>query len=71
MLHFDERGVSRQFEVAVDGNQIKWWREEPSFSQRYTLTIEESGNKLLSKGEMSQNGAPWEKDLELTYTRIQ
>lgn len=70
MLHFDERGVSRKFEVSVDGNQIRWWREEPSFSQRYTLTIEESGNKLLSEGEMSQNGAPWEKDLELTYTRV-
>lgn len=70
MLHFDERGVSRKFEVTISGNQLKWWRDEPSFSQRYILTIEDNGNKIVSKGEMSQNGAAWEKDLELTYIRI-
>lgn len=69
MLHFDERGVSRKFDVTVDGNQIKWWRDEPSFAQRNVLLIEDDGRKLISKGEMSRDGAAWEKDLELTYTR--
>ncbi len=70
MLHFDERGVSRKFDVAVEGNQVTWWRDEPSFSQRNVLLIEDHGHKLIGKGEMSRDGAPWEKDLELTYTRI-
>jgi hypothetical protein len=70
MLHFDERGVSRKFDVSISGNQISWWRDEPTFSQRYVLSIEDNGNKLVSKGEMSQAGAPWEKDLALIYTRI-
>ncbi len=70
MLHFDERGVSRKFDVTIEGNQLKWWRDDPSFSQRYNLTIEDNGNKLVSKGEMSRDGGAWEKDLELTYTRI-
>lgn len=70
MLHFDERGVSRKFDVAIDGNQIKWWRNEPSFSQRYTLSIEDNGNKLISKGEMSRDQGEWEKDLELTFIRV-
>jgi hypothetical protein len=70
MLHFDERGVSRKFDVTVQGNQITWRRDEPSFSQRNVLLIEDDGNKLISRGEMPRDGAPWEKDLELTYTRI-
>lgn len=70
MLHFDERGVSRKFDVTIHGNQITWWRDEPSFRQRFMLTIEENGNKLVGKGEMSKAGGSWEKDLELTYTRV-
>lgn len=69
MLRFDARGISREFNVTVDNNQLKWWRNEPSFSQRYTITIENNGNKLVSKGEMSRDGGTWEKDLELTHIR--
>ncbi len=69
MLYFDERGVSRKYDVTIEGNQFKWWRDDPSFSQRMTITIEEDGKKMISRGEMSRDGAPWEKDLELTYTR--
>ncbi len=70
MLYFDERGVSRVYDVTMAGNQLRWWRDEPSFSQRVVITIEDDGNKMISQGEMSRNGAAWEKDLELTYTRI-
>jgi hypothetical protein len=70
MLHFDERGVSRVYDVAMAGNQLRWWRNEPSFSQRFVITIEDGGNTMVSKGEMSRNGAAWEQDLELTYARI-
>ena len=69
MLHFDERGVSRKYNVAIAGNQLKWWRDEPSFSQRFTISIEDDGNKMASKGEMSREGAAWEDDLALTYKR--
>ena len=67
MLHFDERGISRKYNVSMAGNQLKWWRDEPSFSQRVTITIEDDGNKMVSKGEMSRDGAAWEDDLSLTY----
>lgn len=69
MLHFDERGVSRKYDVSLDGNQLKWWRDDSSFSQRFSLTIEDNGQKLVSSGEMSRDGVSWEKDLALTYTR--
>jgi hypothetical protein len=70
MLTFDERGVSRKYDVTMTGNQLKWWRDEPSFSQRFTMTIEDNGNKMESQGEMSREGATWEKDLALTYVRL-
>ncbi|WP_236600948.1 hypothetical protein [Ktedonobacter sp. SOSP1-85] len=69
-LSFDERGVSRKYDVTMTGNQLKWWRDEPSFSQRCTMTIEDNGNKMESQGEMSREGAAWEKDLALTYVRV-
>jgi hypothetical protein len=70
MLYFDERGISRKFEVTMAGNQLKWWRDEPSFSQRFTIAIEDDGNKMVGKGEMSREGAAWEKDLALTFVRL-
>lgn len=69
MLHFDERGVSRKFDVTIAGKQLKYWRDEPSFSQRNIIALEDDGNKMISKGEMSRDGAAWEKDLALTYLR--
>lgn len=70
LLSFDERGVSRKYDVTMTGNQLKWWRNEPSFSQRFTMTIEDNSNKMVSTGEMSREEAAWEKDLALTYLRL-
>lgn len=70
MLHFDQRGTSRKFDVTIKNNKITWVRDDPNFSQHYILTVEDNGKKLVNKGKMSQNGGQWEKDLELTYTRI-
>jgi hypothetical protein len=69
MLYFDERGVSRKYDVTMEGKQLKWWRDDSSFSQRFVITIEDE-NKMISKGKMSRDGGAWEKDLELTYTRV-
>jgi hypothetical protein len=68
MLYFDERGISRKYDVSFTDSQLKWWRNDAQFSQRFTLKIEQ--DTLVSYGEMSQAGGPWEKDLSLTCTRI-
>ena len=70
MLYFDERGVSRKCEVSFVDNIWKWWRNAPGFSQRYTHTIVDDGRTIIGKGELSKDGKTWEKDLDLTYTRI-
>ncbi len=70
MIYFDERGVSRIYEVAMVGNELRWWRNQPSFSQRFVMTIEADGSRMTAKGEMSRDGGPWEEDLEEIFTRI-
>lgn len=69
MLYFDERKVSRHYEVSIKGNVLRWWRNAPDISQRYTLTIANDGQTLRGVGEMSKDGGAWGPDLELTYTR--
>ena len=70
MLYFDERKVSRKYEVSFQDNIVKWWRNAPNFSQRYTWTFAYNGNTIIGKGELCKDGKTWEGDLDLTYTRV-
>jgi hypothetical protein len=70
MLYFDERQVSRKCDVTFRNNVLKWSRNGPEFSQRYTFTISEDGDTIVSKGEISENGVTWEHDLDQIYNRI-
>jgi hypothetical protein len=70
MLYFDERKVSRKYDVSVKDNVVKWWRNAPNFSQRYTWMFTDNGDTIVGKGELCKDGETWEKDLDLTYSRI-
>jgi hypothetical protein len=70
MLYFDERGVSRRYEVTLRDNAWTWWRNAPGFSQRFAGSIAADGRTIVGRGELSRDGARWEPDLELTYTRV-
>ena len=69
MLYFDERGVSRRYEVSVRDGVWAWWRSAPGFSQRFTGAISADGRTIVSRGESSRDGTSWEPDLQQTYTR--
>jgi hypothetical protein len=70
MLYFDERGVSRKYDVTMTDNRLTWRRDEPSLSQRCVIAIEGDGATMVGKGEMSRDGAAWEDDLSLAYVRV-
>ena len=70
MLYFDERGLSRRYGVTISGDVMTWSRDDPKFRQRMTLAIDAGGTRIVSTGEMSREGKPWEGDLELTYERL-
>jgi hypothetical protein len=69
MLYFDERGVSRRYNVEPSRDGWTWWRNTPDFAQRFTLSLSSDERTILGKGVMSKNGGPWEGDLELTFTK--
>jgi hypothetical protein len=69
MLYFDERKISRKYDVSVKDNIIKWWRDVPGFSQRCTWTFP-GNDTIIAKGELCRDGATWERDLEQTFNRI-
>jgi hypothetical protein len=70
MLYFDERGVSRIFETSLHGNILKFWRNAPGFSQRFTGTFADNNNTIQVITELSEDGSNWARDLEQTYTRV-
>jgi hypothetical protein len=70
MLYFDERGVSRKYEVSFQDNVWRWWRNAPGFSQRVVATVSVDGRTIVSRGQLSRDGDHWEGDLALTYTRV-
>ena len=70
MLYFDERKVSRKYDVSFEENILKWWRNVPGFSQRYSWTFTDDDNTINGKGELNMDGTNWERDLDLTFTRM-
>jgi hypothetical protein len=70
MLYFNEREVSRKYDVSFEKNVLKWWRSDPEFSQRFSLTIKDDRTTMIGKGEMSKDGTTWEPDLSLEYKRL-
>ncbi len=70
MLYFDERGVSRKYEMTLDDNVWKYWRDISGFSQQFTGTLSDNGDTINGVWELSEDNSTWKRDLELTYTRL-
>lgn len=69
MLYFDERGVSRIYEMEFSDNSWKLWRNFPGFSQRYTGIVKGDRNTIEGVWELCEDDINWKKDLEITYIR--
>jgi len=70
MLYFDHRGVSRVYLMSLEGGEWKQWREAPGFSQRFVGAFSDDGNSITARWEKSSDGAHWEHDFDLRYTRV-
>lgn len=68
MHYFDRRGVHRLYEVAVEGNQWRYWRDDPGFQQTCTASFDDD-DTMTGRGRMNRDDAGWEDDLALTYRR--
>ena len=70
MLYFDSRGVSRIYQMSLEENTWKLWRDFPGFAQRFIATISEDHNLLNGAWEISTDGTSWEHDFSIKYTKI-
>jgi hypothetical protein len=78
MHYFDSRGVHRLYTVTAtaDGWTIVLDRDAPTgsfatgdapFSQRVRYTFADDGASMDGLGQLSQDDAHWDDDLEITY----
>ena len=70
MLYYDSRGVSRIYRMTFSGGIWTIWRDSPGFSQRFHGTFSEDGMTITAYWEKSTDGSNWERDFDLTYTKV-
>jgi hypothetical protein len=69
MLYFDDRGVSRIYQMSLEGRELKQWRDSPGFSQRFIGVISGDGNTITARWEKSSDGSHWEHDFNIIFKR--
>ena len=70
ILYYDSRGVSRIYRMTFSGGIWTMWRDSPGFSQRFHGTFSEDGQTISAYWEKSTDGTNWDKDFDLTYTKV-
>jgi hypothetical protein len=69
MHYFDSRGVFRVYEVSIDDEALRIWRNAPGFSQRFTGAFADSGNTTAGTWQLCRDDVNWHDDLAITYRR--
>jgi len=71
MLYFDERTVSRKYGItAINNGAFEALEKARRISSPFPNIVTQR-DLIMGKGEFSKDGSSWEKDLELTYTRVE
>lgn len=70
VFYYDDRKVSRIYEMTFADQIWKLRRQSPGFSQRFEGRISSDGNTIAAKWEMSTDGQTWKHDFDVTYTRV-
>ena len=70
VLYYDNRSVSRVYEMSFSDGLWKMWRNAPGFSQRFEGKFSEDGNIITAHWQNSSDGSTWEHDFDVTYTKI-
>jgi hypothetical protein len=72
--YFDSRGVVRVYAMTLSRGVWTLLRDLPDFSpldfrQRFKGRFSSDGTTIRGTWETSENGAGWERDFDLTYTK--
>lgn len=69
-LYTDERDVQRIYEMSLQDGVWKLWRHGAPFSQRFTGTFAEEGDRIDGRWEVAEDDETWRTDFDLIYTRV-
>jgi len=69
-LYTDERDVQRIYEMSLQDGVWMLWRHGEPFSQRFTGTFAEDGDRIDGRWEAAEDGEKWRTDFDLIYTRV-
>jgi hypothetical protein len=67
--YFDSRGVFRVYGIAMDGDTLRMWRDEPGFRQRLEAKLSGDGGTVAGVWQLSRDDETWNDDLAITFTR--
>ncbi len=70
VFYYDARRVSRVYAMSFSERVWKIWREAPGFWQRYEGVVSQNGKTITAHWEKSSDGAQWEHDFDVTYTKV-
>lgn len=69
ILYSDARGVTRVYRMSFDSRRWQMWRDNPSFAQRFEVSLSDDGSRMTGQWEKAFDGGPWEHDFNVEYTR--
>jgi hypothetical protein len=67
MEYFDSRGVRRTYGVSLDEGELRMWRDEPGFDQRFSATPARDSFEGL--WQVAETPGEWRDDLKVVYRR--
>ena len=69
-LYSDDRGVCRIYEMSIDDDEWRLWRDGEPFSQRFIGTFSDDGNTITARWEAAEDHTNFVTDFEITYHRV-
>ena len=67
MEYFDSRGVRRTYGASLEDGVLRFWREHPTFSQRYSAHLGQDA--FDGHWQLARTPGDWQDDLEVSYRR--
>jgi len=70
-LYADRRGVYRVYKMRLTDDEWKIWGQSgPEFFQCFTGSFSQDHTTITGRWEASRDGANWETDFDVTYTKV-
>ena len=67
MEYFDSRGVRRTYGIALEDGELRIWRDDPEFAQRFAATLDDEA--FVGLWELARTPGDWNDDLRVSYRR--